>query len=59
MCFVNHGERQATGVEVTEKGKVHECRMGHAKPYLGSEEVESKAIEAADDGLLHIQPQGI
>jgi hypothetical protein len=27
--------------------------------YLCPKQVHGKAIEAADDGLLHIQPQGI
>lgn len=59
MCFVNHGERQATGVKLQRKVRYTSVEWGMQSLYLGSEEVESKAIEAADDGLLHIQPQGI
>jgi len=29
------------------------------EPHLSTEEIESKAIEAADDGLLHIQAESI
>jgi hypothetical protein len=28
-------------------------------PYLSTEEIEGKAVEAADDGLLHIQAEGV